>query len=234
MAFQRYHGGSKENRLGYFFGDNAFATIVVDNAGSLATIFASNVVAPLAEFKRVHSLDETQDISVLAADQRTFEGVTATGTKGVTAELANDAAYVSAHASQENFKRLVDTVQQRAVIAATSETDIDIAVVVADDVFNPTTGNVAGAGTAITSGSAVTFLVERANVFNQDSTDVYGQPLNVIVEGKNLQDALAGINLLSTTGTDIPLEASATSAAGNYGVKMVGIPGSANVWNPVL
>lgn len=250
MAFGRYNGHSYENRIGYFYGANAFATIAIDGTaganGGIIEFFASGVVPALAEFKRVHGLDagngnagSGQDISVLAEEQRTFEGVKADGTKGTTAPLTNDLAYLKAYIAQENFKRLVDTVQQRAVIDATSE-EVKIVDLTADlDFFNET-ANTAGAGAVLADAATITFLIERANVFNQDVTDVYGQPTGLVYEGKNLQEALNGISLLGV-GTasgeskpvSIELAPSATAAEGNYGVKMVGIPGSKNIWKPV-
>ena len=230
MAFERFHGAAEMNRLGYFFGDSAIATIAVETTSStIAPFFTSNVVAPLAEFKRVHGLALSDDISLLDAEKRTFVGVAADGTRGVTAALTNDAAYVRAYASQENLRRLVHTIQQRAVVAGVSDSVVR-SIVVGDNLFNPTTGNVDGAGVAIANAQVISFLVERATVFNKDGISTYGQPTGTITEGLNLQEALEGVALLSVTATEVTLD----SASAMFGVKMVGISGSANTWKPTI
>lgn len=236
MAFARYNGGSLENQLGYFFGDNAFVSVAIDASGTIAPFFASGVIAPLAEFKRRHGLASGDGIETLPAEKITFEGVAADGTKGTTAALTNDAAYVQAYASQENLKRIVDTVQQRAVVAATSAEEAR--TLETTDLFHNATSQDAdpavGVDFSTAGGNVISFLIERANVFNQDGIDVYGQPTGVILEGRNLQLALDGISLLSTTATEVALVAAAGESGTNFGVKMVGIPGSDNIWNPVV
>lgn len=225
MAFERFNGGSLVNQLGYFFGDNAFVTIAVQGA----EVFDSGVIAPLAEFKRVYGLTTAQDISVLDDSKITFTNVQADGTEGTAAALTNDAAYTRAYAAQENLKRLVDTVQQRAVVIGTS--DNSAATIVTGDNFFNDTGSVRTA-CAITGGVALTFLVERSAVFNKDGTDLYGQPTGTVQVGYSLMEALNGIALLDTSAADLALAPSATAVSGSYGVKIIGQGGDS--WGAIL
>ena len=219
MAFERYNGGSLVNQLGYFFGESAFATVAVSGH---TPFDGTGVVASLAEFKRVHNLDvgagavgEGQNIDVLSVVQRTINGV----------EYKNDVEYVAGYAKQENLKRIVDTIQQSAVIAATSTAK---PIVAATDVARFFNDQVPGTATGVSlpvGAYAISFLIERAAVFNKDATNLYGQPGSAVV-GLVLMEALNGISLLSPTLVENKLVPGATTPdpkiTSNYGVAIVG------------
>lgn len=133
----RFNGFSKLG-LESVQGVNGFLSMAVDQTEH--AFGETGVVANLHDFKVLAGMkDLTENISTLPAEQRTFEGV----------EIADDAAYTAAYAKQANVRRLIDWLQQRAVIMASSAAKAGVAV----ETTNGWTKDIAAA-------NAVTFMLQ--------------------------------------------------------------------------
>ena len=210
----RVHGYNMTNRLGYLIGDNAFVSFATNAAD--VEVKATGVITPLQQFKELYAYDPTKDIAVnvtktvdvdaagnpitvtepnVSADLRTINGVV----------YASDATYVAAWAAQENMKRLVDVIQQRAIVLG-----ISAAAAVNSAITGVTTGRAYGQWsttmTAAATNNFVTFMVERGYVFDKTRPNSYGQPGGTVI-GQELLDELAATSLLNATGTAVPLTA---------------------------
>ncbi|AXC39263.1 UNVERIFIED_ORG: hypothetical protein [Escherichia phage CMSTMSU] len=133
-----------------------------------------------------------------------------------------EADYNAAYAAQTNVKRIVDVVQQRAVIIATSEIAGNDAEPFAVTGFTNAADGILSVGAVdIASASVVTFLVERANVFDKDIQSFQGVPSTEIEEGRLLIDDLTAVPLLANDGvTEVVLRSQAADAAGDFGIKL--------------
>ena len=156
---------------------------------------------------------------IIPTSARTFDGVAADGSQGTTAVIgssatptsvnvgtaAADTAYLRAHYARANYKRIVDIVQQKAVVLGSSY----VTAIPATSAISTT----AGWNTNIAAGSGVyvvTFLVERGSVFDKSIANAYGQPTTPVV-GQALVDDLLNLSLYTSTGSLVQLTSS-TSA----------------------
>lgn len=209
---ERVHGYIIDDRLGALMGDNAFVSIAVD-AG--VDIKATGVLTPLNQFKALYAYNPAQGIEFseprrvdindfsgaarmenlpnVPADLRTINGVT----------YDSDETYTTAWCSQENLRRLVDTVQQRGVLIAISKagplTGTPADVVDVDDIRKYGQWSA-----SFTDAQTVTFLVERGYVFDKTRPNEYGQPSETQI-GQELIDELLKLTLLSPTGQPVTL-----------------------------
>ncbi len=207
---ERINGFSESGVLGYFGGKNALVSFAVANAGNVVIAITG---APCSYAGLLHFLN-TEDTDEIV-DFLNEKGVTRVdGTEFVAASVEVD--YTAAFAAQTNMKRLVDVVQQRAVIIATSLIAQDVTVTGWKNAPNGVSGVA-----SVADGSALTFLVERADVFDRDATTFQGVPLPTIDEGRLLIDDLTGVPFLAADGTEVKLLSSATAAAaGNFAIKI--------------
>lgn len=207
---ERINGFSEDGVLGYFQGKNAFVSIAVGSASNVAIAVTGAVSSyvGLQHFLNTDDVDEIVDFlngrSVTRVD----------GTAFVAASVATD--YTAAYAAQTNVRRIIDVVQQRAVIIATS----DIAAGLSISGFKNAPNGVSAAAT-VSAATAITFLVERADVFDKDITSFQGVPTTEVDVGRLLIDDLTGVPLLDNAGAEVKLLSSATAgAAGNFGIKI--------------
>lgn len=207
---ERINGFSESGVLGYFYGKNALVSVAVSSASDVAIAVTG---APCSYVGIQHFLNtvETDEITNFLNDK----GITRVdGTEFEEATVEAD--YTASFAAQTNMKRIVDIIQQRAVILSTSL--IAEGVDVAGWKNAP---NGVSAAASVTDASALTFLVERADVFDLDVTTFQGVPTTTIDEGRLLIDDLTGVPFLTSTGTEVRLESSATpAAAGNFAIKV--------------
>ncbi len=204
---ERINGFSESGVLGKFYGKNALVSVAIAGAGDVV-VKMTGAVASFVELQRFLNTDDAEVIveflkgkGVVRVDGSAFEVVT----------LAAD--YTAAYAAQTNLKRVVDIVQQRAVILSTSLTAHGVAV---SAFKNAPAGVLADA--AVADANVVTFLVERANVFDKDLNTFQGVPTAVIEEGRLLIDDLAGVPMLAADGSDVVLASGA--AQGNFAIKV--------------
>lgn len=214
----RVHGYNMTNRLGYLIGDNAFVSVAIGSATG-AEVKATGVMTPLQQFKELYAYDPTKDIGVSVTktvDVNDFNGTPVTVNEpNVTADLrtingvvyADDAAYNKAWAAQENVRRLVDTIQQRAVIMAISEGAAENKATVAPvTAGKPLFGEWSVAIAANAANQFITFMVEKAAVFNRMRPNSYGQPEGTaVVVGKELVDDLATLPLMKADLSTVAL-----------------------------
>src|SRR5574343_540153 len=231
---QRVNGFNVDKKS-YIMGSTALVSVAI-KAG--VDVDSNSAVAPIDELKRNYGIDPsgTQYIDatygwykdgngvqsfdyIIPTEARTFEGVDATGAAGTTAAIGStttptsinsgnasaDAAYKKAHYARVNYKKIVDLIQQKAVILGASSAT---AIPATSPIATSAGWNVniaAGAGVYV-----VTFLVERANVFDKAIANVYGQPTAPVV-GQALVEDLQGLSLHTASGTLVQLTGS-TSA----------------------
>lgn len=207
---ERINGFSESGVLGYFMGKNALVSLAIGGADTIV-VKVTGAVSSFAELERfLNTKDADQIVEFLNEKKITRVD----GTQFVIATLAAD--YTAAYAAQTNVKRLIDVVQQRAVILSTSLTEQGVAVAG----FSGAPNGVA-APVAVDDANVITFLVERANVFDLDVKSMQGVPSTKIEQGRCLIDDLHGVPLLKADGSELHLQSSATAAdAGNYGVKI--------------
>ena len=208
-TFERINGFNKSSVLGYYMGKNAVISIAVGSAGGVR-FKDTGAVASVAELQRF--LNSTDD-QVLLDYVNTKGIVRVDGTKFVLGTFQSD--YTASYAAQTNLKRVVDVVQQRVVIHVASDIETgDVA-----DFRNAPSGTTGDVD--ITAAELISFVVERANVFDKDVLTFQGVPTGTIDEGRNLIDDLTGVPMLSATGTEIKLISSASATAqGNFGIKV--------------
>lgn len=209
---ERINGYAHSGVLGYFYGKNALVSVAIGGASNVA-VKDTGAVATLAEVKRFLGVQDDATALEFINDKGI---VRVDGTPFVLASLTAD--YAAAYAAQTNLKRVIDIVQQRAVILSTSA--IAAGVTVANFTNAPAGVTVNTAGVA--AANVVTFLVERANVFDKDLTSFQGVPTGQIDGGRLLVDDLSGVPMLAADGvTVVTLASSATAAAaGNFAIKI--------------
>lgn len=204
---ERINGFSESGILGYFYGKNALVSIAIDSTSNVNVLVTGAVCSYVGLTHFLNTEDKDEILAFLNE-----KGVTRIdGTEFVLATLEAD--YTASYAAQTNVKRIIDIVQQRAVILSTSEIANSLTV----------TGfeNELGTLASMTSGSVVTFLVERANVFDKDVATFQGVPTTTIEQGRLLIDDLTGIALLDSTGAEVRLASASTAAtAGNFATKI--------------
>lgn len=206
---ERINGFSQDSVLGYFQGKNALATIAIDTTGDIALVVTGAVCSYVGLQHFLNTQNKDEIVEFLNA-----KGVVRVdGSEFVEATVEED--YTEAYAAQTNVKRVVDVVQQRAVIIATSDIAKSVA---ANGLKNVVDGVDAVAN--IASADVITFLVERADVFDRDAISFQGVPSTAIDEGRLLLDDLAGIPLMDKTGKEVILKGSAAAAAGNFAIKI--------------
>lgn len=207
---ERINGFSESGVLGYFCGKNALVSFAVANAGNVVIAITG---APCSYAGLLHFLNtEDKDEIVDFLNEKRVTRVDGTQFVADTVEVD----YTAAFAAQTNMKRLVDVVQQRAVVIATSLIAQDATV----DGWKNAPNGISGAA-SVADASALTFLVERADVFDRDATSFQGVPQTTIDEGRLLIDDLTGVPFLAADGTEVKLLSSATAAAaGNFAIKI--------------
>lgn len=207
---ERINGFSESGVLGYFYGKNALVSIAVANAGNVVIAVTG---APCSYAGIQHFLNTSDKDTI--TDFLNEKGITRVdGTQFVEATVDTD--YTAAFAAQTNMKRIIDIVQQRAVILSTSLIAQDVSVTGWKNAPNGVSG-----AAAVTDASALTFLIERADVFDRDATTFQGVPLPTIDEGRLLIDDLTGVPFMAADGTEVKLLSSATAAAaGNFAIKI--------------
>lgn len=206
----RINGFSESGVLGYFQGKNALVSVAIGGASNVV-VKVTGAVASYTELLRFLNSSDSEGILEFLKDKGV---VRVDGTDFVEATLEAD--YTAAFAAQTNVKRVIDIVQQRAVIISTSDTAAGVAVA---GFKNAPSG--VSAAASVAAANVITFLVERANVFDKDFTSFQGVPDGTIEDGRLLIDDLTGVPLLSSTGTEVILASSATAAAvGNFGIKV--------------
>ncbi|QXO12515.1 hypothetical protein pEaSNUABM49_00269 [Erwinia phage pEa_SNUABM_49] len=207
---ERINGFSESGVLGYFYGKNALVSIAIGGADDVVV----KVTGAVASFTELQRFLNTTDADVIIDFLNDKGVVRVDGTEFVSASLSAD--YTGAYAAQTNVKRVIDIVQQRAVILSTSDTAAAVAV----SGFKNAPSGVTGAA-SVADANVVTFLVERANVFDKDLTTFQGVPAGTIDEGRLLIDDLTGVPMLTSTGAEVILASSATAAtAGNFAIKV--------------
>lgn len=207
---ERINGFSESGVLGYFYGKNALVSIAVGGASNVVV----KVTGAVASFSELERFLNTTDADAIVEYLNDKGVVRVDGTAFVASTLEAD--YTAAYAAQTNIKRIVDVVQQRAVVLATSDTAQGVAVA---GFINAPSGVTAAASVA--AANVITFLVERANVFDKDLTTFQGVPAGSIDEGRLLIDDLTAVPMLTATGTEVILTSSATAAAaGNFAIKV--------------
>lgn len=207
---ERINGFSESGVLGYFYGKNALVSVAIGGASNVVV----KVTGAVASFTELERFLNTTDADAIVEYLNDKGVVRVDGTAFVAGSLEAD--YTASYAAQTNIKRIVDVVQQRAVILATSDTAQAVAV---SGFRNAPSGVTAAASVA--AANVITFLVERANVFDKDLTTFQGVPANSIDEGRLLIDDLTGVPMLTATGTEVILTSSATAAAaGNFAIKV--------------
>lgn len=209
---ERINGHAHAGVLGYFMGKNAIVSVAVSETGNV--VFKdTGAVASFAELRRyLNTKDDAEVVSYL----NTRKITKVDGTEFVEATLEVD--YTAAYAAQVNIKRVVDIIQQRAVILSTSDVASEVEV---KDFFNAQSGKIEKV--SLDSASVISFLVERANVFDKDIKNFQGVPSaeGKVEEGRSLIDDLAGVPLLTSTNEEVRLAGTAgTSDKGNFGVKV--------------
>jgi len=169
----------------------------------------------------------------IPAESRTFIGVASDGSVGTTATIGAtdapvaagagadtaDAAYVRAYYAQENIRKIIDTLQQRAVLLGVSQIGA-IADTTALTVADGWSSEIADAATSLVTTYLITFVIEKINSIDGTTADSYGKPLSVTT-GAGLLADLANVSLYDSTGTLVPL----TTA--NSSIKVGGLFGAA-------
>lgn len=206
---ERINGFSEDSVLGYFQGKNALASIAIDTTGDIALV----VTGAVCSFVGLQHFLNTQNNDEIVAFLNAKGVVRVDGSQFVEATVQAD--YTEAYAAQTNLKRVVDVVQQRAVIIATS----DIAKAAAVNGFKNVVNGVDAAAN-IASADVITFLVERADVFDRDATSFQGVPSTTIDAGRLLLDDLAGVPLMDKTGAEVILNGASAAQAGNFAIKI--------------
>jgi len=111
---ERINGFSESGVLGYFYGKNALVSIAVSSASDVVIAVTG---APCSYVGVQHFLNTTETDEI--TDFLNAKGVTRVdGTEFVQATVEVD--YTAAFAAQTNMKRVIDIIQQRAVILSTS------------------------------------------------------------------------------------------------------------------
>ncbi|EON7861146.1 hypothetical protein HI145_RS00665 [Escherichia coli] len=215
-SFERINGYSFDKILGYFCGKNALASIAISKIGNV-NVRVTGAVGSFAGLQRFLNTDVADEI-VAYLNEKGIIRIDGTPFEAATLEADYNAAY----AAQTNVKRIVDVVQQRAVIIATSEIAGNDAEPFAVTGFTNAADGILSVGSVdIASASVVTFLVERANVFDKDIQSFQGVPSTEIEEGRLLIDDLTAVPLLAKDGvTEVVLRSQAADAAGDFGIKL--------------
>lgn len=207
---ERINGFSESGVLGYFYGKNSIVSVAIGGAGGVV-VKVTGAVASFTELQRfLNTTDE--DVIVDFLNKRSV--VRVDGTEFVAETLSQD--YTAAYAAQTNIKRVIDIVQQRAVILSTSDTAADVSVAG----FKNAPGGVTGSA-SVASANVVSFLVERANVFDKDLTTFQGVPDGTVDAGRLLIDEISGVPMLTSTGDEVILASSSTATTtGNFAIKV--------------
>lgn len=208
---ERINGYSYDKILGYFYGSNALVSIAISTEGDVA-LKVTGAVGSYLGLQRFLNTD-LPDVIVDYLNDKGIKTVDGSPWDVSTVE----AQYTASYAAQTNVKRVVDVVQQRAVVLSTSEI-IEDGVVTG---FTNAPSGVLSEGTvSIPVSNVVTFLVERANVFDKDIMSFQGVPSTEIEEGRLLIDDLTGIPMLDASGNEVFLLSAASDAAGDFGIKV--------------
>lgn len=208
---ERINGFSESGVLGYFCGKNAFVSVAVGSAGGVE-VAVTGAVCSFAGLQHFLNTDVNEEILAFLNEKKVTR---VDGTPFVLATLEAD--YTAAFAAQTNVKRIVDIVQQRAVIIATSLVANGVDVT---GFINAPSGITSPA--SVDNASAITFLVERADVFDKDLMTFQGVPANQIDEGRLLIDDLTGVPFMDNLGQEVKLQSSATALdEGNFAIKVI-------------
>ncbi|AFA44379.1 hypothetical protein [Klebsiella phage phiKp_21] len=213
--FERINGFSYDKVLGYFYGKNALASIAVSKLGNVDFM----VTGAISSFVGVQRFLNTELPEVIVAYLNEKGIIRVDGTPFVVATLEAD--YNAAYAAQLNLQRIVDIVQQRAVILSTSEIAGNPTGVAIEDFTNAPNGVLSVGTASIAAATVVTFMIERADVFDKNIRSFQGVPSTEKEVGRLLIDDLTGVPMLAKDGvTVVPLLSTAADAAGDFAIKM--------------
>lgn len=208
---ERINGFSESGVLGYFYGKNALVSIAVGSTGDVV-VAVTGAVCSYAGLQHFLNTDIKEEILAFLNEKKVVR------VDGTAFELATlEADYTAAFAAQTNMKRIVDIVQQRAVVLSTSliANGVDVTG------FSNAPAGVTVPAT-IDNASALTFLVERADVFDKDLMTFQGVPANEIDPGRLLIDDMTGVPFMAADGSEVRLKSSATALdEGNFGIKIL-------------
>lgn len=190
-----------------FYNGGEFLTGDLDFVSVYTTIAmgVTGVVSPLKEFKDLRFWPQGTDISAAHPDngrllsdaERTIDGVV----------YANDAAYVAAFWSQENFNKLLEQTSKFASPVILTRPTVTPARALAGDPLNGFDGNaiVSFAGTGAIYGFLM--AVEHASAF----AGVAGtKTVGAVDQVQQLNDALAAMELRDATGGVVTQNVSST------------------------
>lgn len=200
---ERINGYADTGRLGYFYGDNAIVSIAISGTDGIK-LKSTGATCSFAELKR--SLN-TDDMEFILSHVNTKGIIRVDGTEFVLDTLAED--FDAAFAAQTNYKRIVDIVQQRAVVLGISDVESGVTAVK----FSTHGGGVT-AEDDVADAEVVSFLVERRNVFDKNLTTFQGVPDGKIEVGRNLIDDLIYVPMITKlTDPEVKL-------LDNFGIKV--------------
>lgn len=213
----RINGHSNTNRLGYFIGDNAIVSVALSNENQNINIKDTGAVASFNEIKHHLNSDDLDIILHFIKDQKItkINGDFFTDTSDLELE------YNKSYCAQINLNRIIDIIQQRAVILSTSNIAENVKPI---DFYNV----IDGVYSTTNMDKAIVFsvLVERASVFNKDSRSYYGVPTGQTEKGRNLVEDMFGVKIYLDDSTEVKLKGSSNpNESGNFGVRIYnGIP----------
>lgn len=159
-------------------GDNGFLSFVVEAGTPIAVTGVTATLEQLLALKGVATYAELVGTPTQPTDH---DG----------ALIASDADYVIAYSAQENLTRLVNFVQQRGVIMASSVIATGTTSVVGGNDFDE-----------VVTGNALTFMVQDSEAFYH-SAPTFGVPqvetLDVLRAGLRALDMLDGTGVIATS-----------------------------------
>lgn len=209
----RINGFPKSGVLGYFCGKNALASVAIATEGGVR-LQDTGAVASFPELQRMLTSQDAPSMVEYLVTQgiQTVDG-------SAWDESTMEVQYKAAYAAQVNLGRIVDVIRQRATILSTSDVAHEVAV---KDFKNEQAGVVADVD--LVKAEVITFLIERASVFDLDVRTFQGVPSTEIQEGRNLLNDLIGVVMLAADGVTevklVPVAGGSADVAGNFGYKI--------------
>lgn len=205
----RINGFPEAGVLGYFCGKNALVSLAVSTIGDVR-IQDTGAVCSYAELLRVLGTTDT----AIVLDYIIKQGIVSVGS--AWSESTLEAQYTASYAAQVNLRRIIDILQQRAVVISSSDVAHGVNVVGFKNIQSDAIADV-----TLASAEVITVLIERADVFDLDVKTFQGVPTAEIEEGRNLLNDLVGVPMLSEAGVEVKLTSAAVDAAGNFGIKVM-------------
>lgn len=212
----RINGFPQSGVLGYFCGKNALASVAIATEGGVR-LQDTGAVASFPELQRMLASQDAPSMVEYLVSQgiKTVDGAD-------WDESTIEAQYKASYAAQVNLGRIVDVIRQRATILSTSDVAHEVVV---KDFKNEQAGVVADVD--LSKAEVITFLIERASVFDLDVRTFQGVPSTEVQEGRNLLNDLIGVVMLSDDGvTEVKLVPAAgvvspaADTTGNFGFQI--------------